>query len=134
MKFFSGKEKEKKLLKTRALKNVSRLSKSSTELLKYLASKYRKGVFHKNKLKVNLESCDIYQDKINTKEILHSFLKVREDVFKKFVNLEINLSVDFEYYIRKVLDGKMLIQTINRSFYFIVLIILGNSLVCRLLQ
>ena len=134
MKFFSGEEKERKLLKTRTLKNVSRLSKSNTELLKYLASKYRKGVFHKNKLKVDLESCDIYQDKINTKEMLYSFLKAQEDVFKKLVNLEINLNVDFEYYIRKVLDGVMLIQTTNQSFCFIVLTILGNSLVCRLLQ
>ena len=44
LKFFSSEEKEKNLLKTQALKNDGILSKSSTEFLEYLASKYAKDV------------------------------------------------------------------------------------------
>ena len=47
LKFFSGEEKERNLLKTHALKNVGILSKSSAELLEYLALKYGKDVLQK---------------------------------------------------------------------------------------
>ena len=65
-----------------ALKNVGILGKSSAEFLEYLASKYGKDVHQKNKLKIHLESSDIYQENINTKNSLHSFLQVQEDVSK----------------------------------------------------
>ena len=122
-----------------ALKNVGILGKSSAEFLAYLASKYGKDVHEKNKLKIHLESGDIYQENINTKKSLHSFLRAQEDVSKKFVNLGISLSGDFEYYVREVLgrvtnDKMMFIRTAHQTFYFIVLIILGDRLVCRLLQ
>ena len=47
LKFFWGEEKERNLLKTHALKNVGILSKSSAELLEYLALKYGKDVLQK---------------------------------------------------------------------------------------
>ena len=82
LKFFSGEEKEKNLLKAHALKNVGILSKSSIEFLEYLALKYRKDVLQKIKLKIHLESGNILKDNINTKESLYSFLRVQEDVSK----------------------------------------------------
>ena len=103
--FFSVEEKENNLLKTHALKIVGILSKSSTEFLEYLASKYGNDVLQKSKFKIHLESSEIYQDNINTKESLYSFLQAQEDVSKKFDNLDINLRGGFEYYIREVLDG-----------------------------
>ena len=51
-----------------------------------------------------MESGEIYQDNINAGESLYNFSKAQEDVSKKFLNLDINLSGDLEYYIRKILD------------------------------
>ena len=52
-----------------------------------------------------MENGEIYQDNINTGESLYNFLRAQEDVSKKFLNLDINLSGDLEYYIRVILDG-----------------------------
>ena len=52
-----------------------------------------------------MKSGKIYQDNINTGESLYNFLRAQEDVSKKFLNLNINLSGDLEYYIREILDG-----------------------------
>ena len=99
-------KKKKKKLKTHARKKVGVLSKGNEEFLEYLASKYGREVFQKNKLKIHLESGEIYQDNINTCWSLYNFLRAQEDVFKKFLNLDINLSDDLEYYIREILDGE----------------------------
>ena len=104
LKFFSGEEKEEHLWKTQARKNVGVLSKGNEEFLGYLASKYGRDVLQTNKLKIHLESGEIYQDNINTGESLYNFLRAQEEVSKKFLNLDTNLSGDLEYYIRKILD------------------------------
>ena len=104
LKFFSGEEKEEHLWKTQARKNVGVLSKGNEEFLGCLASKYGRDVLQTNKLKIHLESGEIYQDNINTGESLYNFLRAQEEVSKKFLNLDINLSGDLEYYIRKILD------------------------------
>ena len=51
LKFFSGEEKEKNVLKTHSLKSDGILSKSSAEFLEYLALKYGKDVLQKISLK-----------------------------------------------------------------------------------
>ena len=51
-----------------------------------------------------MESGEIYKDNINTGESLYNFLRAKEDVSKKFINLDINLGGDLEYYIREILD------------------------------
>ena len=80
LKFFSGEEKEENLLKTHARKNVSILNKGNEEFLEYLASKYGRDVLQKNKLKIHLESGEIYLDNINTGKSIYNFLGVQEDV------------------------------------------------------
>ena len=104
LKFFSGEEKEENLLKTHAHKKVSVLNKGNEEFLEYLASKYGRDVFQKNKLKIHLESGEIYLDNINTGESIYNFLRAQEEVSKKVLNLDINLTGDLEYYIREILD------------------------------
>ena len=100
MKLFSGEVKEENLLQTQAHKKVGVLSKGNEEFLEYLASKYGRDVLQKNKLKIHLVNGKIYQDNINTGESLYNFLRAQEDVSKKFLNLNMNLSGDLEYSIR----------------------------------
>ena len=104
LKFFSGKEKEN-LLKTHARKKVGVLNKGNKKFWEYLTSNYGRDVLQKNKLKIPLDSSEIYQDNINTVKSLYNFLRAEENVSKKFRNLDINLSCDLEYYIREILDG-----------------------------
>ena len=47
-----------------------------------------------------MESVEIYQDNINAGESLYNFSRAQEDVSKTFLNLDINLSGDLEYYKR----------------------------------
>ena len=49
-------------------------------------------------------SSEIYQGNINAGESLY-FLRAQEGVSKKFLNLDIKLSGDLEYYVREILDG-----------------------------
>ena len=104
LKCFSDEEKEEHLWKTQARKNVGLLSKGNEEFLGYLAWKYGRDALQTTKLKIHLESGEIYQDNINTGESLYNFWRAQEDVSKKFLNLDINLSGDLEYYIREILD------------------------------
>ena len=64
LKFFSIEEKEENLLKTQARKNAGVLSKGNKEFLEYLTSKYKRDILQKNKLKIHLESGEIYQNNI----------------------------------------------------------------------
>ena len=104
--YFSSEEREENLLKTHACKNVGILNKGNEAFLKYLASKYGRDILQKNKLKIHLESVEIYLSNINTGENIYNFLRAQEDVYKKYLkNLDINLTGDLVYYIREILDG-----------------------------
>ena len=106
LKFFSGEEKEENLLKTDAHKNVGFLNKGNKEFLEYLASKYGRDILQKNKLKIHLESVEIYLSNINTGENIYNFSRAQEDVYKNCLkNLDMNLTGDLVYYIREILDG-----------------------------
>ena len=50
-------------------------------------------------------SSEIYQGNINAGESLYNFLRAQEGVSKKFLNLDIKLRGDLEYYVREILDG-----------------------------
>ena len=56
--------------------------------------------FKKNKLKVHVESWEIFHDNVNTGENVYNFFSNQEDETKKFINLNLNLSGDLEYYVR----------------------------------
>ena len=103
--FFSSGNKTENLLKTYACKNVGIVNKGNKVFLEYLTSKKGRDVLQKNKLKIHLESGEIYLDNINTGESIYNFLRAQEDVSKKFLNLDINLTSNLEYYIREILDG-----------------------------
>ena len=100
------KKEKKTYLKTHARKNVGILNKGKEAFLKYLASKYGRDILQKNKLKIHLESVEIYLSNINTGENIYNFSRPQEDVYKKCLkDLDINLTGDLVYYIREILDG-----------------------------
>ena len=100
LKFFEGDGNKKDLVLQKMRKNVGNLSKASLEFLEYLSSDYGKELLQKNKLKVHVESWEIFHDNVNTGENVYNFFSNQEDETKKFINLNLNLSGDLEYYVR----------------------------------
>ena len=105
MKFFEGDDSKKDLLLQKLRKNTSDLSKASLELLEYLSSNYGKELLQKNKLKIHVESGEIFHDNVNTGKDFYNFFNDQEDETKKFIDLNFNLSGDLEYYKREILSG-----------------------------
>ena len=98
--FFEGDSSEKDLVLQKIWKNIGNLSKTSLEFLEYLSSDYGKDLLQKNKLKIHVESGEILHDNINTGENFYNFFSDQEDGTKKFVDLNLNLRGDLEYYER----------------------------------
>ena len=111
-------------------KNIGNLCKSSLEFSDYLSSDYGKELLHKNKLKIHLESGKIFHDNVNTGENFATLLMIKKMKPKnlKFKNLNLNMSSDFEYYVRETLSrttnvGLNFVKMRQQNFYFIDLII-----------
>ena len=88
LKFFEGDVSEKDLLLQKKRKNIGNLSKARIEFLEYLSSDYGKELLHKNKLKIHLESGEIFHDNVNTGKKFYNFFSDQEDETKKFVNFK----------------------------------------------
>ena len=101
LKFFEGDASEKDLVLRKIQKNIDNLSKASLEFLEYLSSDYGKDLLQKSKLKIQVESEEIFHDHINTGKNFY-FFSDQEDENKRFVNLNLNLSSDLEDYISRV--------------------------------
>ena len=91
LKFFEGDRSEKDLLLQKMWRNISSL------FLDSLSSNYGKELLHKNKLKIHLESGEIFHDNVNTGENFYNIFSDQEDETKKTVDLNLNLSRDSEY-------------------------------------
>ena len=71
--FFSGAEKNKQKLFENAKKNVRVLNESNNKFIGYLTSKYSEFVLSKKKIKIHLESGQIFHDNNITNESLYDF-------------------------------------------------------------
>ena len=60
LKFFEGDGSEEDLVLQKMWKNIGNLSKASLEFLEYLSSDYGKKLLQKNKLKIHVESREIF--------------------------------------------------------------------------
>ena len=100
LKFFEGDVAKKIQCCKRCEKNIGNLSKASLEFLEYLSSDYGKELLQKNKLKIHVESGEIFHDNVNTGKNFYNFFSNQDDKTKKFINLNLNLSIDLEYYVR----------------------------------
>ena len=129
--FFEGNGSKKDLVLQKMRKNISNLSKASLEFLEYLPSDYGKEFLQKNKLKIHVESGEII-DNVNTGENFYSFFSDQEDETKRFIDLNLNLNGDLEYYVREILSettGLNFVKIRQQNFYFMDLIISDNCLV-----
>ena len=82
LKFFEGDSSEKDLVLQKRRKNIGNLSKASFEFLEYLSSDYGKELLQKNKLKIHVESGEIFHDNVNTGKNFYNFFSNQDDKTK----------------------------------------------------
>ena len=117
--FFCGGEKNTQKLLENATKNIGILNDSNKKFIDYLASKHGDFVLSKNKIKIHLESGQIFDDNNITSESFYDFLNNQQDVTKKELDIDIPVSNDFNKYVREILtdvvNGDYDLQTNSTS-------------------
>ena len=101
LKFFSGDEKDKNLLIETAKQHVGVLNDSKEVFFK--SSKYGSRVLQRNKMKIHIESGQIFIDNQITGESLYDFLRAQQDLTKKILKVNVAITNDFDYYVKEVL-------------------------------
>ena len=101
--FFCGGEKNKQKLFENATKNVGVLNDSNKKFISYLTSKYGDFVLSKNKIKIHLESGQIFHNNNITGESFYDFLNNQQDLSKKELDINIPIGNDFNIYVREIL-------------------------------
>ena len=101
--FFCGGEKNKQKLYENATKNIGVLNNSNKKFIDYLTSKYGDFVLSKNKIKIHLESGQIFHDNNITNESFYDFLNNQQDLNKKELDITIPIGNDFSVYVREIL-------------------------------
>ena len=80
------------------------LNDSNEAFLKYLSCKYGSRVLKRNKMKIHIESGQIFIDNQITGESLYNFLRAQQDLTKKILKVNIAITDDFDYYVKEVLE------------------------------
>ena len=88
LKFFEGDSSEKDLVLQKMQKNIGNLSKASLDFSEYLSGDYGKELLQKNKLKIHVESREIFQDNINIWKNFCNLFSDQEDEIKKYADLQ----------------------------------------------
>ena len=101
--FFCGGEKNKQKLFENATKNVGVLNDSNKKFISYLTSRFGDFVLSKNKIKIHLESGQIFHDNNITNESFYDFLNNQQDLNKKELEINIPIGNDFSVYVREIL-------------------------------
>ena len=101
--FFCGGEKNKQKLFENATKNIGVLNDSNKKFISYLIPKYGDFVLSKNKIKIHLESGQIFHDNNITSESFYDFLNNQQDLSKKELEISVPVGNDFNVYAREIL-------------------------------
>ena len=91
--------------KFHTMQNIGILNESNEHFIDYLSSDFAKEVFPKNITKIHLDTGNVYDDNLNTKESIYSFMYAQQDETKKFMDFELDISDDFEFYLNEIIAG-----------------------------
>ena len=98
LKFFRGSDGGNEF-KFHAMQNIGMLNKSNENFIDYLSSDFAKEVLAKNKVKIHLDTGNIYYDNLNMRESIYSFMHAQQDETKTLMDFELDISDDFEFYL-----------------------------------
>ena len=103
--FFCGGEKNEQKLIENATKNVGILNESNKKFIYYFTSKYGNFILTNKKIKIHLESGQIFQDNNLMGESFYDFLRNQQDLSKKELDIEISVGNDFDFYVKEILSN-----------------------------
>ena len=79
------------------------MNKSNEHFLHYLSSDFAREVLSKNKMKIHLDTGNIYYNNLNIRE--RAFMHEQQDETKKFIDFYLDINNDFEFYLNEVIVG-----------------------------
>ena len=88
LKFFWSDEEDRNLLVETAKQHVGALNDTNEVFLNYLSSKYGSRILKRNKMKIHIESGQIFINNRRTRESLYNFLHEQQDLTKKILKSE----------------------------------------------
>ena len=103
LKFFSSGSSGRSGLKIRAIQKIGSLNESNNAFLEYLTTDYGNEVLAKNKMKIHLETGNIYYNNKNMQERIYDFLLAQQDETKKLMDYKIDLTDDFDFYLNEII-------------------------------
>ena len=119
LKLFSGANDGGNELKFHALLNIRMLNKIKEHFSDYLSSDFAREVLSKNKMKIDLDTGNIYYNNLNMRESIYSFINCHQDETKKFIDFDLDINNDFKFYLNEVIadvtDVKLDIDTHSTS-------------------
>ena len=87
------------------MKTVGMLNESNENFLDYLSSDFANEILSKNKMKIHLESGNIYYNNLNIRVSIYDFMIAQQDETKKIIDFELDIDDDFEFYLNEVING-----------------------------
>ena len=110
--FFSGGSSGRSSeLQIHAVEKIGMLNESNNSFLEYLTTDYTREILAKNKMKIHLETGNIYYNNMNMQESMYDFLLAQHDKTKTLIDYEIDLSDNFDFYLNEIIAS----ITINRN-------------------
>ena len=97
LKFFSEGSDYSNEDKFHALQNIGILNESKNHFLENLLLGFVKEVLAKNKMKIHLDTANIYYDNLSMRWSIYSFMHAQEDENKKPIDFECDISDNFEF-------------------------------------
>ena len=85
--------------------NIGILNESNEHFLDYLLSDFASEVLSKNKMKIHLDTGNIYYNNLNMRGTIYSFMNAQQDKTKKLIDFDLDIKNDLEFYLNKVVAG-----------------------------
>ena len=79
------------------------LNEQNLKFLKYLQSDICGAILFCNKIKIHVETGDIFFDNVNSNESIYNFFLTQQDETKKLSKIELDFNDDYDDYITKFL-------------------------------
>ena len=105
LKLFSGGSNGRNEFNFHAMQNIGMLNESNEHFIDYLSLDFAKEVLAKNKMKIHLDTRNIYYDNLNMRESIYNFMHAQQDETKKLMDFELDISENFEFYLNEIIAG-----------------------------
>ena len=82
----------------------SKINTETKAFVEYLTSDYAREILAKNKIKIHLDTGNIYRDNTNLEKSIYDFLLAQKNEAKKLLDYEINFTINFDSYINEIIN------------------------------